>query len=178
MQFRAMKLPSNSEELVALEQFLENARQVDLVHLAEELKTVKQRFDFLCRRHHIFEEDDIRLNASTFTWMARIDPVLDKATDRVQAERSKMEEEFKHERDVFLKNLQDYAKDASTYKEWAEIRKFSDNCNTIKEMQNRLAVAKERTSYINQQEEIFGWTVTTWELLDGTIKVIDPYEKQ
>eukprot|EP00736_Rhodelphis_marinus_P007919 Rmarinus@m.2764 len=177
MQFRAMKLPSNSEELVNLEQFLENARQVDLVHLGEELRVVKQRFEFLCKRRHHFDDDDLRLNATTFTWMDRIDPVLDKAFDRVQAERTKMEEDFKHERDVFMKNLDDYSKEVRTYKEWNEIRKYSDNCNTIKDMQAKLSAARERTTYINEQEEIFGWPQTTWETLDQTVKTLEPCEK-
>jgi dynein heavy chain len=90
----AMKVPNETKELVELTKYLEAVRQNELVKLQQELSESKKRMEFLID-YSILSDEDIKLNANTFTWVSRIIPVLELSKKRIMQKKVKAQEDLK-----------------------------------------------------------------------------------
>jgi dynein heavy chain len=89
-----MKVPNDTDELVELMKYIENAKTKDLMVIREEINKGKKRLDFLLT-YSFMNEEDIKLNGVTFTWPSRIMPIFDLSKKRLTQKKVKAQEDLK-----------------------------------------------------------------------------------
>lgn len=90
----AMKPTNDTQELVELAKYIDNVRQVEIPNMNVQLSENKDMLEFLLNQCHV-SDDDMKLNASTFTWVSRIVPVLDLSKKRIMQRKIKAQEDLK-----------------------------------------------------------------------------------
>jgi dynein heavy chain, axonemal len=89
-----MKLPADTEELVELMKYIENAKIKDIVALRDDITKGKKRLDFLLQ-YAFLSEEDIKLNGVTFTWPSRILPIFELSKKRMVQKKAKAQDDLK-----------------------------------------------------------------------------------
>ena len=89
-----MKLPTDTQELVELMKYVDNAKVKDIVNMKDEIIKGKKRLDFLLQ-YAFLSEEDIKLNGVTFTWPTRILPIFDLSKKRMLQKKSKAQDDLK-----------------------------------------------------------------------------------
>ena len=89
-----MKVPVDTEELVTLMRFVENAKTKEIGPLKDEINRSKRRLDFLLT-YALMSDEDIKLNGVTFTWPGRILPIFDLSKKRMMQKKLKAQEDLK-----------------------------------------------------------------------------------
>ncbi|VDP90472.1 unnamed protein product [Echinostoma caproni] len=81
MRERCRAIPQNSEELIDMIQYMEEARCQGMVRMEEKISWSREYLDYLLDVYH-FNPEDIAQNSAVMTWKARIQPEFD-ANDKV-----------------------------------------------------------------------------------------------
>ncbi|OAJ37962.1 hypothetical protein BDEG_21931 [Batrachochytrium dendrobatidis JEL423] len=153
---KAMKVPSDTEELVELIKYVENAKTKDIVALKEEIHKGKRRLDFLLT-YAFMSEEDIKLNGVTFTWPTRILPIFELSKKRMLQKKTKAQEDLKLKIEA-TNNFPEYIK-------------------KIKKLEVKLSELHDVIENINVEEELLDWEKTPFAKQQQTIDFLDPYKK-
>lgn len=81
---RALREPTNSEELMDMLAFMGQARTMGMIKLNERIKESHNRMQYLLDVY-LFCDGDIQLNKDVLLWPQKINPVFDKNDELVEA---------------------------------------------------------------------------------------------
>lgn len=110
-----MKNTTDTEELVELSKYIDSVRQVELPNMNIQLIDNKNMLEFLLDQCHVTDED-MKLNASTFTWVTRIIPVLDLSKKRIMQRKIKAQEDLKAKIESISKEVQEAYEQVTKFK--------------------------------------------------------------
>ncbi|KAJ3092439.1 Dynein heavy chain 3, axonemal [Quaeritorhiza haematococci] len=173
---KAMRLPSDTEELVELIKYVENAKAKDVVALKEEINRGKQRLDFLLN-YAFMSEEDIKLNGVTFTWPSRILPIFELSKKRTQQKKAKAQEDLKLKINSANEELNDCFDQVSKFQDFGILSELPEYLKKIRKIEQKLTELSDTTRKINIEEELLDWEKTPFTKYQETVDFLDPYKK-
>ncbi|KAJ3222668.1 Dynein heavy chain 3, axonemal [Clydaea vesicula] len=173
---KAMKLPSDTEELVDLMKYVENVKVKEVVNLKEEITKGKKRLDFLLN-YAFMTEEDIKMNGVTFTWPTRILPIFDLSKKRLLQKKTKAQDDLKVKTQTTNDELDECYEQVSKFQDFGLMAELSEYIKKIKKIEFKLAELMETIGKINVEEELLGWEKTPFLTYQKTVDFLDPYRK-
>lgn len=172
---KAMRAPNDTQELVELMKYIENARLKDVVALREEINRGKNRLDFLLN-YAFMTEEDIKLNGVTFTWPSRILPIFDLSKKRMLQKKTKVQEDLKLKIESTNTDLDECYDQAIKFQDYGIMSEISTYNKKIKDLETRLADIEETVNNINEEEELLEWERSPFIKQLQTVELLDPYK--
>lgn len=173
---KAMKTPNDTQELVELMKYVENAKTKDVFILREEINRGKKRLDFLLT-YAFLTEEDIKLNGVTFTWPSRIMPIFDLSKKRMTQKKTKVQEDLKVKIENTNADLEECYEQAVKFQDYGLMSEMAQYIKKIKDLEIRIAEIAEAGIKINAEEELLEWEKTPFGRLSQFNELLDPYKK-
>ncbi|TPP61649.1 Dynein heavy chain 7 axonemal [Fasciola gigantica] len=178
MRDRCRATPQNSEELIAMIQYMEEARCQGMVRMEEKISWSREYLDYLLDVYH-FKPEDIAQNSAVLTWRARIQPEFD-ANDKLQermravgeaaviARREKLATEMNR-----LRNRVDEFNDYGEMDSEMQAQYVQD----VRAVLKRLMDAENERAWINKEEELYKLQVTNYPDIEEIRSLAEPFQR-
>ncbi|KAJ3276290.1 Dynein heavy chain 3, axonemal [Terramyces sp. JEL0728] len=173
---KAMKVPNDTEELVEIIKYVEQAKSKDIVALRDDIGRGKKRLDFLLS-YAFMSEDDIKLNGVTFTWPTRIMPIFELSKKRMLQKKTKAQEDLKIKIEATNAEVEECFDQATKFQDYGIMSEISEYIKKIRKLEKKLEELQENIFKINVEEELLEWEKTPFTKLAQTKEVLDPYKK-
>lgn len=173
---RATRKPSNSEEMMEMIDYVQNARTVGVTELGERIVECRKRLNFLLDTY-MFSEEDIKLNSTVLTWLSNIKPVFEANDELVEESKRAGERELLQKRERVMLELEKMTRRVEEFNECGELDLMQQYVTDVRTVQKRLAEAQEQISFINKEEELFKWEPTNYPEVDNIQVTMEPFQK-
>ncbi|TPX59932.1 hypothetical protein PhCBS80983_g02164 [Powellomyces hirtus] len=173
---KAMKAPADTEELVELMKYVDNAKTKDVVALRDEITRGKKRLDFLLT-YALMSEEDIKLNGVTFTWPGRIMPIFELSKKRMLQKKAKAQEDLKAKIGATNDELDECFESAQKFQDYGIMSELPEYLKKIKALEVKLKELEETTRKTNAEEELLEWDKTAFGKLQQTLDLLAPYKQ-
>ncbi|KAI8825240.1 dynein heavy chain and region D6 of dynein motor-domain-containing protein [Fimicolochytrium jonesii] len=173
---KAMKAPADTEELVELMKYVDNARTKDVVALRDEITRGKKRLDFLLT-YALMSEEDIKLNGVTFTWPGRIIPIFELSKKRMLQKKGKAQEDLKTKIGSTNDELEECFEAVTKFQDYGIMAELPEYLKRIKTLEAKLKDLDDTARRINVEEELLEWDKTAFGKLQQTVDLLAPYKQ-
>ncbi|OCT61613.1 dynein heavy chain 3, axonemal [Xenopus laevis] len=172
------EVPSTTEELVALIDFLKKSRDVTVYKLKDEISEAASRLAFLLDYATLLY-DDLKLNSTVFHWPEQIETVFEVNNNRLMAKKDQAEDDLNTRRSEFEKKLQGYITEIEAFKkrETMTLDEMKANVEKLNELDRNLNAALAEFEAINIEEELLEWEKSQFPLLQTAMLNKVPYEQ-
>ncbi|KAI8843135.1 hypothetical protein BC829DRAFT_296941 [Chytridium lagenaria] len=145
---KAMKLPVDTEELVDLMKYVDNAKAKDILVLKEEINKGKKRLDFLLQ-YAFLSDEDIKLNGVTFTWPSRILPIFELSKKRMLQKKAKAQEDLKVKITATNEEIDECFEQVAKFQDFGIMSEMPEYLKKIKKLEIKLSELSDTVSHIN-----------------------------
>ncbi|KAI8819310.1 dynein heavy chain and region D6 of dynein motor-domain-containing protein [Fimicolochytrium jonesii] len=166
--------PTNVEEMVGLQKFIDTTRTVTMRTLEDQVDEAKKRLNFMLIYSNLTVEDYDQ-NTELFTWPSKMAPTFADAETLLTASRTSNQEELKARREKLLGELDGYAKQIEEYHSFGNYEEITKYFKAAQKLQARLDSIAERIMVFNREEEMFGWETTKFLALNATMDSLAPF---
>ncbi|KAJ3012302.1 Dynein heavy chain 7, axonemal [Thoreauomyces humboldtii] len=166
--------PSNVEEMVTLQKFIDSTRNVTMRSLEESVDEAKKRLNFMLIYSNLSPED-YELNTGLFTWPSKMAPTFGEAETILSASRLSNQDELKTRREKLFSELDGYTKQIEEYHSFGNYDEITKYLKAAQKLQARMDSIAERVQGFNREEELFGWETTKFTALTATMDALAPF---
>ncbi|XP_060776842.1 dynein axonemal heavy chain 3 [Neoarius graeffei] len=173
-----MTVPTNTEELVELDNFVEQTSGVTILALRDDLCEAAKRLRFLLD-YATLTDDDIRLNSSVFQWLKKIAFVCKVNKDKLANQRDDAEKKLQKRIEELEHTLEDLSHEMQTFKkkEVMSLEEMKNNVEKLNEISAFLEEANTEFEYINKEECLLEKEQTRFPLLQTIITSKQLYDQ-
>ncbi|XP_030068202.1 dynein axonemal heavy chain 3 [Microcaecilia unicolor] len=170
--------PANTEELVALIDYLKKCRDVITYKLLDDIAEATNRLKFLLS-YASLPYEDIQLNSIVFQWPEQIQMVLDVHIARLSNKKDHAEEKLRRRRSTFEKDLEVYSKEVENLRKCdvVSMEEMKSNAEKIQDLEANLNQALTTFEEINKEEELLEMEKSQFPILQTTIASKAPFEQ-
>jgi len=167
-------VPNNVEEMVLLQNFLDNVKNIQIRELDEKIDEAKERLNFMITYSELTKED-YDLNAELYSWPSKIIPIMDECVSILENAREINKDELNSRREKLITELDGYNKQLEEYVTFGDFNEIFKYLRTAQKLKSRIDNIEERIKIFNKEENLFGWEVTEFPLLEETKDGLSPY---
>ncbi|KAJ3286989.1 Dynein heavy chain 7, axonemal [Borealophlyctis nickersoniae] len=171
---KVLTTPTNVEEMVQLQKFIDHTRTVTMRGLLDAVDEAKKRLNFMITYSEL-KKDDYEMNTVLFTWPNRITPIFAEGENILLRSRQSNQEELKTRRERLFAELEGYAKQLDEYHSFGDYAEITRYLKTAQKLQSRLDAVAERITAFSREEDMFGWEPTKFPALNDTIEALAPF---
>ncbi|KAI1892368.1 hypothetical protein AGOR_G00132640 [Albula goreensis] len=173
---KVLRVPETTEEMTALVAFITHSRTKGMEGLQVQLLEMHRRLNILLDLH-IFEPEDLDLNSTVLLWPRNMLPIFDEGDEVVLSAKRKGEEELLMRRDRLAFELEKLGHRLEEFAECSELEMMPQYVADVKGVQKRIQEAEEAIGFINKEEKLYEWDLTSYPVLDTIKENVDPYHK-
>ncbi|ORX87075.1 hypothetical protein BCR32DRAFT_215666 [Anaeromyces robustus] len=167
-------VPNNVEEMVLLQNFLDNVKNIQIKELDEKIDRAKERLNFMITYSELTKED-YELNTELYSWPSKIIPIMDECAGILENAREINKDDLNSRREKLTVELDGYNKQLEEYVTFGDFNEIFKYLRTAQKLKSRIDSIEERIKIFNKEENLFGWEVTEFPLLDETKEGLSPY---
>ncbi|XP_053147136.1 dynein axonemal heavy chain 12 isoform X3 [Hemicordylus capensis] len=173
---RALKVPETTEEMMESIVYIDKAKTIGIQKLYERIKECQRRMNYFLDVH-LFEPEDLTLNATVLLWPQNINPIFDENDDIIEQSKRKGESELLAKREKLILEIEKQTRRMHEFTEYQDLDRMQQYVTDMRALQKRLQDADETVAFINKEEKLFNWELTEYPELE-TLKVnIEPFQK-
>ncbi|XP_073448349.1 dynein axonemal heavy chain 12 [Aquarana catesbeiana] len=176
IKIQALKVPETTEDVIAEIEFVEEAKTKGIIALKSRISECQRRMNYLLDVF-LFSPKDLALNSTVLLWPKNINPVFDKNDELIEKAKRKGEIELLGKREKLMLELEKLSRRMEEFAECSELDMMQQYVADVRTVQKRIADADETLAYINKEEALYKWDLTTYPELDALKTNIDPYQK-
>ncbi|XP_069101059.1 dynein axonemal heavy chain 12-like isoform X1 [Argopecten irradians] len=176
MRDRALQDPETTEQLMDMMTFIGNARTVGMVDLNTRIADSKHRLAYLIDVY-MFPPEDINLNCEVLTWPKRINPVFDDHDDLVEKSKVSGEKQLLEKREKVILELEKLRQRVDEFNDYGELDMMQQYVQDVRLVQKRLADVTEQITWINKEELLFKYPVSTYPDVEDITAAVDPFQR-
>ncbi|XP_014014461.1 dynein axonemal heavy chain 3 [Salmo salar] len=170
--------PGNTEELVALNQYLKHTSEVTVHKLKDEINEAANRLSFLLD-YATLPHDDVKLNSSVFHWPEQILAVFEISKSRLATRREHAEDHLLKRTAEFDQMLQCVGKEVEAFKkkELMSLEEMKNNVEKLNELTSCLDAAVTELDDINKEETLLEKEQSQFPMLQTLMGNKQPYDQ-
>ncbi|KAM9486846.1 dynein axonemal heavy chain 7-like [Clarias gariepinus] len=173
IQAKAKSIPSNTQELMALKDYISNIKIDEIPKLQLQLRDCSNRICFLAG--YGLSALDINLNKKTFHCYMSMPFTFAKHEEIVTEKTVELQELLKLRCKKFVEELEGYAVEVEDFTTFGDLSQLSVYLKMAQLLNSRLETAMEKVSHFNMEEESFGWPITQYPLRKIIQDQLQPY---
>ncbi|KAL7881400.1 hypothetical protein AOLI_G00082480 [Acnodon oligacanthus] len=158
---KALSIPSNTQELIALKAYVEKVEAEEMPKLALKLMDSNARLCFLVD-YVMFSRMDMQLNRQTFQWHMRMPSVFDEHRQIIKEKTVQFQDGLKLRCERFMEDLESYAKQVEEFLTFGDLSELSKYLKKAQALNSKLETAMEKIEGFNSEEEAFGWPISQY----------------
>ncbi|XP_035261919.1 dynein heavy chain 3, axonemal [Anguilla anguilla] len=172
------RLPENSEELVALNQYLKKSSEVTVYKLKEEIGEAANRLNFLLDFATLSDED-LKLNSTVFHWPDQILTLFEQSKNRLASYREEAEDHLHNRILQFDEMLQSVNKEVEGFKkkELMTLDEMKNNVDKLNELSATLDAAVTELEDINKEESLLEKELSDFPMVQILMTCKQPYDQ-
>ncbi|CAG2053712.1 unnamed protein product, partial [Timema podura] len=173
---RAFKVPQSTEELMAMGEYMLHAN----TKLMEELKAANiQQLHFLARLMDLvtLDPEHVRLNAKTVHWLQMIQPIFKQNATRFEQFKFEFESNLAQKTEQLNKQLDDLGPRLVILNLMDEANNVDDYVQHIMKLLRKMNVFDQQVTWINKEEALFKFPLSTYPELDELKNIIFPFSR-
>ncbi|XP_063282951.1 dynein axonemal heavy chain 12 [Pelobates fuscus] len=172
----ALRAPVTTEDVIEAIEFVEQVKTKGLVALKAQIAESKQRMDYLLDVF-MFTSEDLALNATVLLWPKKINPVFDENDELIEKAKRKGESLLIGKREKLMLELEKLSRRMEEFGECSELNMVHQYVTDVRTVQKRIADSEETITFINKEEALYKWDLTSYPELDSLKANIEPYQK-
>ncbi|GBG26414.1 Dynein heavy chain 7, axonemal [Hondaea fermentalgiana] len=173
---RLAKVPADSHALIDAEEYLRGFQSKGLDALLADVADVKHRLDFIFRNQMQVEADLLRPLGITYSWVHKVDHLVEDAAAMLRREREQLEGQFQLDRDRFIQELSSISKSVAKLKDQGDMRHAKAQLRATEEARALVEGAKRRADLLHDEEDRLGLTSTEFKALTLVDEALKPFE--
>lgn len=170
------KVPVDSHALIEAEAYVRLFQSRGLDELLSDVQAIDERLQFLFKNQAQVEAELLRPLGITFSWVNKIDRLVEDAASQLRHEREKLEGQFKLDRDRFMQEISGIEKAVGKLKEKGDIRYTKAQLRSTEEVREMVEAAKRRAELLQEEEERLGLMHKDFKNLVLVEASLEPYE--
>ncbi|XP_050730386.1 dynein axonemal heavy chain 7-like [Eriocheir sinensis] len=173
---RIQETPKSTEQLFKLMEYVEEVRRITIHRLAEEVAAMVSKLKIILDVVHL-TPDDLTTTALVIVWPAKLKPVVDRAVESLEDFKQEFEErlvERAGEVSHTLNRIQDLVTELEELSQVAHVNKY---IREVKKLEGRLEKVSSLVTWVNQEEALFKFQVSSFPLLMELKDCLVPYEE-
>ncbi|KAI4456226.1 dynein heavy chain family protein [Holotrichia oblita] len=180
MSSRVSDTPETVQELVTLQNYVTECRDVTMYNMKEKIRQTAENVTFLMSYAHLSHED-IALNSRTFLWPKDMENVIELAWQRLNMKRDQAENVLKNKRALFDSKLLKHEKQLNIFKKkdpaLLTMEEMRDNTEVVETLVQRLQEDKEEAAQINEEEQLLDFDPSPFMNLQKMLATVDPFDR-
>ncbi|XP_037670654.1 dynein heavy chain 3, axonemal isoform X2 [Choloepus didactylus] len=175
---KVSEIPTNTEELVLLIEFLKKSSDITVFKLRRQLRDAAERLEFLMDYADLPQED-IKLNSTLFLWPDQIEDIFEKSRNLLLNKRDQAEMDLIKRCSEFGSKLEGYSKELESFRkrEVMTPEEMKNNVEKLSELSKNLDQALVEFELINKEEELLEKEKSAFPLLQTLLTNKVPYEQ-
>ncbi|KAM6951542.1 dynein axonemal heavy chain 3 [Aplochiton taeniatus] len=171
-------VPGNTEELVALNQYLKHTSEVTVHKLKDEIEEAAHRLSFLLD-YATLPPDDLKLNCNVFHWPEQILTVFDLSKSRLASRKDHAEDHLVKRIADFEQMLLSMGKEVEAFKkkELMSLEEMKNIVEKLNELTSCLDTAFTELEDINKEETLLEKELSEFPLLQTLMINKQPYDQ-
>ncbi|XP_064087240.1 dynein axonemal heavy chain 3-like [Macrobrachium nipponense] len=173
---RIQETPVSTEQLFKLMEYVEEVRRISIHRLAEEVAEMVVRLKAILDVVHL-TDDDLATTAAVIVWPAKLKPVIERAVESLEDYKQEFEEtllERSGEVNHTLERIQQFVTELEELSDVAHVSKY---IREVKKLEGRLEGVSTLVTWVNQEEALFKFPVSSFPLLAELKDCLVPYEE-
>jgi len=154
--------PTNSEEMVKLEAYLNTTRNETVFEMDKKIVVAKDNIRFLMK-FALLTSEDVRLNTTAIRWPDRLEPSFEIAEGRVEENRGAGVKELTKRLKDFETLLDKYLAEVDVFTEKSDLLRqdtITNNVNQLEQMVKNIDAAHEEAAEIAREEKFLEFDPT------------------
>ncbi|XP_043934432.1 dynein axonemal heavy chain 12 [Protopterus annectens] len=176
IESRALKVPETSEDMIEMLTYMEEARTKKVQKLNARIKESQEHLNYFLDVY-MFTPEDMKLNAAVLLWPQNISPVFDQCDELMEAAKQKGERELLGKREKAMLELEKLSHRAGEFADCTELDMMQQYVNDVRTVQKRLQESEETIAFINKEEALYKWELTSYPVVEEIKATIEPYQK-
>ncbi|XP_068243599.1 uncharacterized protein [Palaemon carinicauda] len=173
---RIQETPVSTDQLFKLMEYVEEVRRITIHRLAEEVAEMVVRLKVILDVVHL-TDDDLATTAAVIVWPAKLKPVIERAVESLEDYKQEFEEtllERAGEVNHTLERIQQFVTELEELSDVAHVSKY---IREVKKLEGRLEGISTLVTWVNQEEALFKFPVSSFPLLAELKDCLVPYEE-
>ncbi|KAJ8257940.1 hypothetical protein GJAV_G00191390 [Gymnothorax javanicus] len=176
MRDKVLKVPETTEEMLALAAFISHSRTKRMEELGDRLMETLRRLDILLDVH-MFTPEDLELNSTVLRWPRNMLPVFDQGDEILKSSKRKGEADLVVRRERLALELTKLTDRVEEFAECCELEMMQQYVADVKGVQKWIQEAEDSIAFINKEEKLYEWELTSYPILETIKENLDPYHK-
>ncbi|OAJ39728.1 hypothetical protein BDEG_23556 [Batrachochytrium dendrobatidis JEL423] len=167
-------MPSNVEEMVALQKFMSTTCSVITKSLEDAVEEAKRKLNFIITYSEL-KKEDFEANTVLFTWSQKIGPIFLDGENNLAKSRSLNQDDLKVRKEKLISELDGYTKQIEEYNSYSEYSEIHKYLKSAQKLVSRLDSVAERIASFNHEEDLLGWERSKFSTLTSALEGISPF---
>ncbi|RKP18523.1 hypothetical protein ROZALSC1DRAFT_29805 [Rozella allomycis CSF55] len=170
-----MKVPSTTEELCELINYLDKNSADETTGLKEEIYRGIKRINFLLNYAQLTEED-IKLNSVTMTWPERIGPIFDLSKKRLVQKKTKAQEEVKIKSQNLEAEVESLLDIVYKFQDCGILSETNEYVKKLRSIEIKIDELSFKIKEINKEEELLEFDLSPFGKFEEAKEALGPFK--
>ncbi|XP_045065490.1 dynein axonemal heavy chain 12 [Coregonus clupeaformis] len=173
---KALKVPETTEDMTDMIAYIGHAKTKGIEELNAKIMETHHRLNYLLDVH-IFDPEDLELNSTVLIWPQKIYPVFDLNDEVMLKAKQRGEQELLCRRERLMLELDKLGRRMEEFAECSELDMMQQYVTDVRTVQKRLQDAEEAIDFINKEETLYKWDLSSYPVVEVIKESIEPYQK-
>ncbi|KAK8378939.1 hypothetical protein O3P69_009581 [Scylla paramamosain] len=173
---RIQGTPKSTEQLFKLMEYVEEVRRITIHRLAEEVGDMVAKLKIILDVVHL-TPDDLTTTAAVIVWPAKLKPVVDRAVESLEDFKQEFEERLVERAGEVSHTLTRIQQLVTELEELSQVAHVNKYIREVKKLEGRLEKVSGLVEWVNQEEALFKFQVSSFPLLTELKECLVPYEE-
>ncbi|KAG7518207.1 dynein heavy chain 12, axonemal [Solea senegalensis] len=173
---KALKVPEDTEDLTQMMDYILSTKTEGIAGLKEKIQKSCCRTLYLMDVH-IFEPEDLKLNATVFLWPKNILHVFQLSDELMQKAKQKGEQELLAKRQRLMVQLEKLGRRTEEFQHCSELDMMQQYVSDIRTVQKLLLEVEEEIGFINKEETFYKLDLTSYPEVEVIKDSVGLYQK-
>ncbi|XP_076341451.1 dynein axonemal heavy chain 12-like [Tachypleus tridentatus] len=171
---RVTRKPQSTEEMLELNDYVDEIKDTVVPKLQEKVEASGKRLLYLLDIY-MFSSSDLDLNSDVLSWPAKVEPLLNSILRVLDTSKISFEEHLISVTENVTVDLERLAQRVKEFEDYGDLDLMPQYTQEIRQFQRRLKDVHQTIEWINQEEVLFKFPVTSYPDFDTINDALDPY---
>lgn len=167
-------MPTNVDEMVALQKYTETLRDKTLSKMDEQVDDAKRKLTFMISFSDL-KKEDYEINTRLFVWPQKIVALMAEGEANIVKSKMANQDDLRARKEKIAGELDTLANQIEEYYSLGDYEEVGKYYRSVVKLQSRLEALGERIAGFNREEELFGWDSTRFSSLSASIEALGPF---
>ncbi|XP_022244308.1 dynein heavy chain 7, axonemal-like [Limulus polyphemus] len=171
---RVKRKPQTTQEMLELNEYVDKMKETVVPELQEKVEASGKRLLYLLDIY-MFLSSDLDLNSDVLSWPAKVEPLFNSILRVLDTSKVSFEEHLISVTEKVTEDLKRLTQRVKEFEDYGDLDLMPQYTQEIRQFQRRLKDVYQTIEWINQEEVLFKFPLTSYPDFDTINDALDPY---